>query len=95
MGFEQVKPEDFSTFVPGSVATYIQIEQTLSDVGGGGKEGATFKRKALQAAGWKYDQLTGYTKDPELAADAFNRISIILDKTVVLNEVLDGLKAAK
>jgi len=95
MGFEQVKPDDFSTFVPGSVATYIQIEQTLSDIGGGGKEGATFKRKALKTAGWKHDQLTGYTKDPELAAEVFNRISAILDKTVVIKEVLQGLKAAR
>jgi len=95
MGFEQVKPGDFSAFVPGSVATYIQIEQTLSDVGGGGKEGATFKRKALQAAGWKYDPLTGYTKDPELAADVFNRISAVLAKTAVVKEVLQGLKAAR
>ena len=66
MAFEQIKPEDFTSFVPGSVATYIQIERLLADIGGGGKDGTAFKRKVLQAAGWKYDALTGYSKDPEL-----------------------------
>ena len=92
MTFAQIKPEDFTTFVPGSVATYIQIEQFLTDIGGGGKEGNAFKRKALQAAGWRHDALTGYSKDPELAAATFNRISKVLDKTAIKSEIINRLR---
>ena len=91
MTFEPIQAKDFSSFTPGKVATYIQIEQRLQDIGGGGQVGMEYKQQVLKQAGWKYDRLTGYAKNPELAAQAFNRVREAMtdcqDKEQLLNKV--------
>ena len=91
MEYSEIKPEDFTSFTPGKVATYIQVEQELNNIGGGGNSGTKFKKDAMKAAGWKYDGLTGYAKNPEMAAMAFNRIIQVLQETKDKDELINKL----
>ena len=93
MEFDEVVAEDFTSFKPGVVATHIKIEQTLSDIAGGGTKGAEFKREALKLAGWKYGPLTGYAKNPQLAAEAFNTVRELLGSTQDKDALVEQLKA--
>ena len=93
MEFSEIKPEDFTSFTPGKVAAYIEIEQLLSKIGGGGNDGTTYKKAAMKAAGWKYDGLTGYAKNPEMAAMAFNKIRVALMETQDKEEILTKVQA--
>ena len=86
--FCEIKPDDFTSFTPGKVATYIEIEQLLNKIGGGGNSGMAYKKAALKAAGWKYDGLTGYAKNPEMAAAAFNKIRLVLTETQDKDEII-------
>ncbi|MDH5301691.1 MAG: hypothetical protein OEW58_10045 [Gammaproteobacteria bacterium] len=92
MEFDEILPKDFSSFTPGKIATYIQIEQRLQDIGGGGQKGMEYKQTVLKQAGWKYDRLTGYAKNPELAAQAFNRVRAAMrsceDRDVLLEKII-------
>jgi hypothetical protein len=88
--FDEVKEEDFTT-IGGAPPPHLKIEQALLQVGGAGKAGADFKAKALKAAGWKYDRMTGYAKNPELAALAFNRIREALAATDDRTQLLEML----
>ncbi len=92
MEFIEIKAEDFTSFTPGKVAVYIQIEQVLNNLGGGGKSGMEYKKAAMKAAGWKYDGLTGYAKNPPMAADAFNKIRIALRDTQDKEALLEKVK---
>lgn len=90
--FIEIKAEDFTSFTPGKVAVYIQIEQVLNNLGGSGKPGMEYKKIVMKAAGWKYDGLTGYAKNPPMAADAFNRVRLALQDTQDKDELLEKLK---
>lgn len=92
MEFVEIKSEDFTSFTPGKVAAYIQIEQLLNQIGGGGTAGMAFKKAAIKAAGWKYDGLTGYAKNPDMAAAAFNKVRQALKETQDKDALLSRLK---
>lgn len=88
--FDEVKAEDF-TRIGGGPPPHLKIEQALIQLGGAGKVGMDFKQQALKAAGWKYDRLTGYAKNPTLAATAFNRIRDALGSTTDKKQLLAAL----
>ena len=73
MNIEEVKEEDFMK-IGGEQPPHIKIEQALSQLGGGGVNGNTFKQQALKAAGWKYDQMRPYASRANEACEAFNLI---------------------
>lgn len=89
--FDEVKAEDFST-IGGGPPPHSKIEQALIQIGGAGKVGMDFKQRALKAAGWKYDRLTGYAKNPALAAKAFNRVRDVLRTNTDKAKVLEALR---
>lgn len=88
MEFAEIKVEDFTSFTPGKVATYIQIERLLNEIGGGGKAGVEFKVAIMNAAGWTYGGLIGYSKNPQMATAAFNKVRLVLDRTRDKDELL-------
>lgn len=88
--FDEVKAEDFSK-IGGGPPPHLKIEQALIQMGGAGKVGMDFKQQALKAAGWKYDRLTGYAKNPQLAATAFNRIRAALTSATEKSQLLAAL----
>ena len=88
--FEEVKAEDFMK-IGGEPPPHRKIEQVLLDMGGAGKHGAEFKFTALKAAGWKYDRLTGYAKNPDLAAEVFNKLREALAETNDKDRLLELL----
>lgn len=88
--FDEVKAEDFSR-IGGVPPPHLKIEQALIQMGGAGKIGMDFKQQALKAAGWKYDRLTGYAKNPALAATAFNRVREALAAATDKNQLLAAL----
>jgi len=57
---------------------HVLIEQALLEMGGGGPEGMSFRKKVLAAAGWPHDGLVPFAKYPDQAAEAFNRIRLAL-----------------
>ena len=93
MAFSEIRAEDFQSFTPGKIATHIQIEQTLNEIGGGGQNGVSFKRDIMKAAGWPYDGLTGYAKKAQLAAEAFNKVRKALDQTQDKQQLLELLQS--
>ena len=70
------------------------IENALSEMGGGGVNGMTFKQEMLKIAGWKGDKLTSYAKRPEIAAEAFNRVRLALAKNDHPDDLRLALEAA-
>lgn len=91
MQFDPVVTTDFTSFKPGHVATHVKIEQLLTKIGGGGTEGAEFKRQILKLAGWKYDPIIGFAKHPETAAQTFNKVRELLSQTEEKNALLSKL----
>jgi hypothetical protein len=89
---KEVKADDFLTFTPGTPA-HVQIESTLIEIGGGAKRGIEYKQLALEAAGWKYKELTSYGAHAETAAVAFNNIRRVLTETQEMDEILSSLKS--
>jgi|GEM_PF-2567913 hypothetical protein len=77
MEFEEVDPTHFST-LRREPFPHVLIEQTLSQMGEGGVRGNNFRKEALNAAGWPFDGLTTFSKHPQQAADAFNRLRRVL-----------------
>lgn len=71
--FKEVSANDFLTFTR-EKPSYVLIEQSLIDLGGGGNKGVEFKKEALQAAGWNYGKLVSYGAHADKAATVFNRI---------------------
>ncbi|MGL4251009.1 MAG: hypothetical protein ACRCR1_10370 [Aeromonas sp.] len=76
MYFDEVKPEDFTTFsrVP---PPHLQMEQFLMQLGGG-TDGTSFKKKVILAAGWSHTGVVSYGKYPQEACKAFNRLREVL-----------------
>ena len=89
--FKEVSPDDFLTFSR-EQPSYVAIEQTLIEIGGGGNRGVEYKKEALNAAGWNYGKLVSYGAHAGKAADAFNRIREALAQTDNRDDVLDKLK---
>lgn len=74
--FDEVLEGDFMKF--GKPLSFIEIERTLLEIGGGGVKGTEYKHKALQAAGWTGHALTNYASRPAIAAKAFNQVRLAL-----------------
>ncbi len=91
MQFDEITAGDFTTFKPGAVMPHVQIEQALAKIGGGGKAGTDFKNKVIKLAGWKYDPIIGYAKNPTLASEAFNKVRELLGQTQDKDELLAKL----
>lgn len=91
MEFDQIIADDFTNFKPGVVATHIKLEQLLTNIGGGGTEGTLFKNQAIKAAGYKYDPIVGYAKDPDAATEAFNKIRAVMIQTQDKDALLEKL----
>ena len=90
--FAAVTEDEFSR-IGGERPTFLIIEEFLVKMGGGGKDGVNFKYELLKSAGWKYEPLTSYGKNPELAATAFNKIGGLLAETDVKDELVSRLQA--
>ncbi|OZG42779.1 hypothetical protein CAK78_06190 [Aeromonas sp. A35_P] len=90
MHFDEVKPEDFATFsrVP---PPYLQMEQFLMQLGGGGTEGTHFKKKVMLAAGWSHTGVVSYGKYPQEACKAFNRLREVLAAHQEADAILSAL----
>ncbi len=91
--FKKVEANDFLSFTPGTPA-YVQIEAALIEIGGGAKKGIEYKQLALEAAGWKYKELTSFGAHAETAAAAFNNLRNVLSKTEDKQEILTSLKSS-
>jgi len=76
----EVQVDDF-TAITLNPLPHREIENTLCEIGGGGVDGANYKLLVLKKAGWKGNKLTSFAKDPESAAEAFNKIRQVLAKT--------------
>lgn len=77
--YKEVHPDDFTRFSK-ETPSYVLIEQTLIELGGGGNAAVNFKKDVLAAAGWKYGKLISYGAHPKTAAEAFNKIRDALMK---------------
>jgi len=95
MLFDEISPEDFLTF--SRVAPpHVKIEQYLIELGGSGVQGAEFKKKALQKAGWSYGALISYGAHPNAAAIAFNFVRSTVGTGVLDSEqILEQLALKK
>lgn len=91
MEIETIAASDFTTFTPGRIAPHVKLEQLLTQIGGGSKEGSAYKHQVLKLAGWKYDPIIGYAKHPETAAQAFNRVREVMLATQERQAILDQL----
>lgn len=91
MQFDEIASEDFTSFKPGVVMPHVQIEQALAKIGGGGTAGTEFKNTVIKKAGWKYDPIIGYAKNPPLASEAFNKVRALLSQTEDKDELLSKL----
>ena len=89
--YKEVHADDFMR-IGGEPPPHRKIEEALLRIGGSGKHAAAFKQSALKAAGWKYDRMTGYAKNTELAATAFNKIRLILAETEDKEKLIETLK---
>lgn len=89
--FKEVSPDDFLTFSR-EQPSYVAIEQTLIEIGGGGNQGVEFKKEALSAAGWSYGKLVSYGAHAGKAADAFNKIREALAASDNSDDVLSRIK---
>ena len=74
--FDEVLEGDFMKF--GKPLSFIEIERTLLELGGGGVKGTEYKHKVLQVAGWTGHALTNYASRPAIAAKAFNQVRLAL-----------------
>ncbi len=92
--FENIVVDDFSTFQPGRVAPHVKIEQLLTQIGGGGSDGTTFKKRILKAAGWSYPSIHGYAKNPQQAVAAFNCVRDVINGLDDKVEMAAKLEAA-
>jgi len=77
MDIKEITAQDFLTFSREQPA-YVQVEQKLIELGGGGVKGAEFKKQALRQAGWHYGALVSYGAHVDKAALAFNLIRAVL-----------------
>ncbi len=91
MEFDQIVADDFTSFRPGVVATHVKLEQLLTNIGGGGTDGTSYKNQAMKAAGYKYDPIIGYAKHPQAAAEAFNKIRTAMAQTQDKDALLEKL----
>lgn len=79
--FPLIKPEDFTTITTERLP-HQEVEMAIMAIGKKGVSGGTdFKYKLLKAAGWKKMRLSTYAGDPDMAADAFNKIRVALAQT--------------
>ena len=78
MSYEIVEAKHFVT-LRRTPFPHVLIEQALLEMGGSGPDGMAFRKKALAAAGWPHDGLVPFAKYPDQAAEAFNRIRLVLE----------------
>lgn len=88
--FKEVSANDFLTFSR-EQPSYVLIEQSLIELGGGGNTGVEFKKSVMQAAGWKHGKLVSYGAHADKAADVFNRIRDALDGASNSDELMNNL----
>jgi len=90
--FEEVKAEDFSKLTIDPLP-HQAIERAIIAIGGGGVAGMQFKNEILVKAGWSTDRLRSYASRADQAAQAFNRVRVILEDTEDRDELLSRLSA--
>lgn len=81
--YTEILPEDF-TKITAQKLPHQEIEMALMAIGSSGSgsgSGTEFKNNLLKAAGWKKMRLSTYAGDPDMAADAFNKVRIALSQT--------------
>lgn len=88
--FTQVQADDFSKITPDRLP-HQEIEMALISIGGGGVRGIDFKTEMVKAAGWNRERLSTYSGNPDLAAEAFNRIRELLAETEDAGELRSRL----
>lgn len=91
--FTPVQADDFSKLTIERLP-HQAIEMALISIGGGGVKGIDFKTEMVKAAGWNRDRLSTYSGNPDLAAEAFNRIRDILAETEDAGELRTRLQAS-
>jgi len=89
--FTQVHSDDFSKITLDRLP-HQEIEMALISIGGGGVKGIEFKTEMVKAAGWSRDRLSTYSGNPDLAAEAFNRIRELLVETEDAGELRTRLQ---
>lgn len=92
MDFPEVNPDDFMKITTDRLP-HQEIEAALINIGGGGVEGTEYKNKLVKAAGWKKLRLSSYAGDPQMAAEAFNKIRGALLQTDNADELLNLVSA--
>lgn len=89
--FKEVDPQDFMAFSR-ETPSYVKIENQVIAIGGGGPRGIQYKTDVIKSAGWRYGDLTSYGRNPELAAEVFNHVRQVLDRTNDADELLSEVK---
>jgi len=90
--FVEVQVDDFMKITVEALP-HQEIETVLSTIGGGGAKGVAFKQEMLKIAGWTGNKLTSFAKDPESAAEAFNKVRLALAKTDNPDDIRIALQA--
>lgn len=89
--FTEVQADDFSKITVDRLP-HQEIEMALIGIGGGGVKGIEFKTEIVKAAGWNRERLSTYSGNPDLAAEAFNRIRELLVETEDADELRSRLE---
>ncbi len=89
--FSPVQADDFSKLTIDRLP-HQEIEMALISIGGGGVKGIDFKTEMVKAAGWNRERLSTYSGNPELAAEAFNRLRELLAETEDAGELRSRLE---
>ncbi|MBJ7556711.1 hypothetical protein [Marinomonas spartinae] len=92
--FAEVQQDDFMKF-GGERPSYLQIEDSLMELGGHGVNGNAFKNEMVKLAGWTGGALTTYAQRPAVAVNAFNRIRKVLPEVSTPEELREALVQLK
>lgn len=93
MQFDEVKPEHFNT-ISRTPPPHSQIEQALTQLGGGDVEGTKYRKEVLAAAGWKHSSLVSFGKYPDEASFAFNKVRDAMANHEEASAILAAVKTA-
>ena len=90
--YAEVQEADFMK-IGGERPSFLKIEEEVVNLCGGGQTGVKQKYEVMKAAGWKYEPLTSYVKNPKLATEAFNKINNLLEGVSDKDSLLAALKS--
>ena len=89
--YAEVQEGDFMK-IGGERPSFLKIEEEVVNLCGGGQAGVKQKYEVMKAAGWRYEPLTSYGKNPKMATAVFNKINGVLESATDKDSLLEALK---